>query len=173
MYKLWASAYKEFLLLIRDLGGMAILFVMPLILLITITLIQNNTFKTIKDSKIPILFVDNDKGSVSQQINKGLTSTNAFEVINKVSEQEAKDLVFKGDYQLAIVIPENLSSDLKIKVNENVDGILAKFGVEEELEPNIPKKDKKKEVKDSVFDLLDLIEKRFKSKNYLSSSVPF
>ncbi|RKR14504.1 ABC-2 type transport system permease protein [Maribacter vaceletii] len=147
MYKLWASAYKEFLLLIRDLGGMAILFVMPLILLITITLIQNNTFKTIKDSKIPILFVDNDKGSVSQQINKGLTSTNAFEVINKASEQDAKDLVFKGDYQLAIIIPENLSSDLEIKVNENVDGILAKFGVEEELEPSISKKNKKKEVK--------------------------
>lgn len=147
MYKLWVSTYKEFLLLIRDMGGLAILFVMPLILLITITLIQNNTFKTLTDSKIPILLVDNDKGSVSEQINNGLTSTNAFEVIKKASEQEAKELVFKGDYQLAIVIPENLSLDLELKVAQNVDGILAQFGLEEELEATIPKAIKKKEVK--------------------------
>ncbi|WP_291864483.1 ABC transporter permease [Maribacter sp.] len=147
MYKLWVSTYKEFLLLIRDIGGLAILFIMPLVLLITITLIQNNTFKTLKDSKIPILLVDNDQGSVSEQINNGLTSTNAFEVIKKSSEQEAKELVFKGVYQLAIVIPENLSLDLELKVTENVDGILAKFGLEEELDSNVPKAVKKKEVR--------------------------
>ncbi len=148
MYKLWVSTYKEFLLLIRDIGGLAILFVMPLILLITITLIQNNTFKTIKDSKIPILIVDMDKGSVSKQVNQGLENTKAFEIINKTSEQEAKDLVFKGSYQLAIVIPENLSVDLKKKVNYNVEGILSKFGLEENEEiPNTSKFKKEKEIK--------------------------
>ncbi|WP_298474486.1 ABC transporter permease [uncultured Maribacter sp.] len=149
MYKLLSSTYKEFLLLIRDLGGLAILFVMPLVLLITITLIQNNTFKTLKDSKIPILLVDNDKGSVSEQIKKGLSSTSAFEVIKKASEEEAKELVFKGKYQLAIVIPESLSTDLETKVSENVDGILAKFGLEEEEELNSRNKRviQKKEVK--------------------------
>ncbi|MDX1784374.1 MAG: ABC transporter permease, partial [Aequorivita vladivostokensis] len=49
MHKLWASTYKEMLLLIRDLGGIAILFIMPLLLLIVITLVQDSTFKTISD----------------------------------------------------------------------------------------------------------------------------
>ena len=54
MHKLLASTYKEALLLIRDIGGIAILFVMPLVLLITVTLIQNSSFSNISDSKIPV-----------------------------------------------------------------------------------------------------------------------
>src|SRR5690606_22320708 len=132
MHKLMASARKEFLLLIRDIGGIAILFVMPLILIVTITLIQDSTFKTVTDAKIPILVVNNDHGNVSETIMEGLKESNAFEVILNKSEENSKDLVFKGKYQLAIVIPENLSSGLEQKVAHNVDGIIAKFGLEEE-----------------------------------------
>ena len=132
MHKLWASTYKEFLLLTRDIGGIAILFIMPLVLIVTITLIQDSTFKTVVESKIPILLVDNDKGTISETIFKGLQESNSFEVILKDKEVVAKELVFKGNYQLAIVIPENLSSDLNKKVTQNVDGILAEFGLEDE-----------------------------------------
>lgn len=132
MHKLIASAYKETLLLSRDLGGLAILFVMPLVLVITITLIQDSSFKTINDTKIPVLVVDLDKGSVSQSIFEGLSTSNSLEIITKASEEEAKRAVFNGEYQVAIVIPENLSEVLQKKVNYNVEGILAKFGLEED-----------------------------------------
>ena len=49
MHKLWMSIKKEVLLLKRDFGGLVILFVMPLVLIITITLIQDSTFKTVND----------------------------------------------------------------------------------------------------------------------------
>jgi len=147
MHKLLASAYKEFLLLIRDIGGIAILFVMPLVLIITITLIQDSTFKTVTDAKIPILVVNNDNGNVSETILSGLEESNAFEVNIKETEDLAKDLVFKGKFQLAIIIPENLSSGLEQKVAQNVDGIIAKFGIEEEVD-NLPKETlESKEVK--------------------------
>ena len=133
MYKLWASIYKEFLLLTRDMGGLTILFVMPLILIITITLIQDSSFKSIQDSKIPMLIVDNDKGLISENIFEGLNNQKLFDVIVKEKESEVKDLVFKGTYQLAIVIPENLSRDLETKINQNVEGVLADFGLEEEV----------------------------------------
>jgi ABC-2 type transport system permease protein len=133
MHKLLASAYKEFLLLTRDIGGIAILFIMPLILIVTITLIQDSTFKTVNDSKIPILLVDNDKGAISEKILNDLKDSNSFEVIIKENEKDAKELVFKGTYQLAIVIPEYLSSDLEKKINQNVEGILSKFGIEEDV----------------------------------------
>ena len=132
MYKLWASIYKEFLLLTRDLGGLTILFVMPLVLIVTITLIQDSSFKSLSKSKIPILLVDNDKGLISENIFEGINDQELFDVILKESEEEARDLVFKGTHQLAIIIPENLSKDLEKKINQNVEGVMAEFGLEDE-----------------------------------------
>lgn len=135
MHKLWASTYKEFLLLTRDIGGLAVLFLMPLLLVITITVIQDNTFKSIQAVKIPILLVDKDQGTVSQSINENLEASELFEVVENQNENEVQQLVRKGEYKMAIVIPEHLSRDLNLKIEENVEGILAKFGMEEE---NIP-----------------------------------
>jgi len=132
MFKLWASIYKEFLLLTRDLGGLTILFVMPIVLIVTITLIQDSSFKSISKSKIPVLIVDNDKGFISENIFEGINSQNTFDIVVKESEEEARELVFKGDYQLAIIIPKNLSKDLELKINQNVEGVLSEFGFEEE-----------------------------------------
>lgn len=146
MRKLRASIIKEFLLLTRDIGGIAILFIMPLVLIVTITLIQDNTFKKVTDAKIPVLLVDNDKGKVSKSIVKGLENNNNFLVVQKESETDAKDLVFTGKFQLAIVIPSKLSSDLEQKVNQNVDKIISQFGMEEE-ETVISKEIPSKEVK--------------------------
>jgi ABC-2 type transport system permease protein len=145
MHKLWASTYKEFLLLIRDFGGIAILFIMPLVLIVTITLIQDSTFNTISDIKIPILLVDNDKGNVSEIIKKGLETSNAFETIMKDSEDDAENLVFTGTYQLAIIIPKNLSLDLERKVDYNVQSIISMFTLDDAEETTeditIPKKE--------------------------------
>ena len=132
MYKLVMSVYKEVLLLRRDPGALIILFVMPLVLVIAITLIQDSTFKTATESKIPILLVDNDKGEVSKMVLKNLGESSSFLVITQgkgkpITEQFAKDKVFNGEYQMAIVIPAQLSSGLKAKVNGNVQKIMEGF----------------------------------------------
>ena len=57
MYKFLMSVYKEMLLLKRDFGGLVILFVMPLVLIVTITLIQDSTFKSVTETRIPILLL--------------------------------------------------------------------------------------------------------------------
>ena len=90
MHKLWASTYKELLLLSRDIGGLAILFVMPLVLVVTITLIQDSTFRSINENKIPILWVDHDKGEVSKNIYDGLAESKSFNIIAKESDNEAQ-----------------------------------------------------------------------------------
>lgn len=140
MHKLWASSIKEYKILSRDLGGIAILFLMPLVLLIVITLIQDSSFKAVNSVKIPILLVDNDKGEVSKSITEGLMSSDAFTVIAAENADDAKSKVFNGDYQLAIVIPEALSQSLATKVNANVERMLAAFGLEEDTITNNNKK---------------------------------
>ena len=137
MRKLISSTYKEMLLLSRDLGGLVILFVMPLVLIITITLIQDSSFKTINDAKIPILFVDQDNGAISATILENLNKSDAFEIVtkqaeNNFTEEAAKTAVLKGKYQLAVIIPQHLSADLDKKVNQNVAKILSEFGVDDE-----------------------------------------
>lgn len=131
MHKLIASTYKEFLLLIRDPGGIAILFIMPLVLLVTITLIQDSTFKTVSDTSIPVLVVNKDSGHVSEDILKGLKTSGAFEIVYKHSEETARSLVFSGDYQLAVIIPEQLTPGLEERVSRNVNDIMARMGFAE------------------------------------------
>jgi len=145
MYKLLASTHKELLLLTRDWGGVAILFIMPILLLLVITSIQDGTFKSIGDYKIPVILVDNDKDEVSKTIVEILSETNSFTFIHSDSEEEAMEAVFSGKQQLAIVIPRDLSISLQRKVDQNVAGILTKFGLEEDnlsiTAESIPKKE--------------------------------
>lgn len=149
------SVVKEFLLLKRDLGGLIILFIMPLVLVITVTLIQDSTFKTISDNKIPILLVDNDNGSVSKTVFENLEKSNLFSVVTQINnkpitEEVAKEAVYKGKFQLAIIIPENLSVDLQTKIDQNVENIVSKMGLTETdstAQTEKPKVIKEKEVK--------------------------
>ncbi len=152
IYKLYMSVYKEFLLLKRDLGGVIILFVMPLVLIIAVTLIQDSTFKTVSNAKIPILLVDNDQGKVSGEVFDNLKTSDVFSIITEangrlITEMQAKELVFKGTYQLAIIIPRNLSTDLQSKINQNVEQILGSYGLSDTLQKKNLKIIRQKEVK--------------------------
>lgn len=153
LYKIWMSIVKEFLLLKRDLGGLIILFIMPLVLVITVTLIQDSTFKTVSDSKIPILLVDYDKGSVSKTVFENLEKSNLFSVVTQIdnktiTEDVARENVYKGKFQLAIIIPKNLSSDLQAKVDQNVEKIVSSLGMTDSTSANKPQQIiKEKEVR--------------------------
>ncbi|MDM1533848.1 ABC transporter permease [Myroides marinus] len=123
---------KEFLLLIRDFGGLAILFVMPVFLVITVTLIQNNTYENITNQKMEILLVDLDRGEIANKLVSEVKSSGTFKFINTLdnnplTEQTAKEAVRKGQYQLAIVIPKHLSSSLTERIDGNVNRVLAHF----------------------------------------------
>ncbi|MEG1022676.1 MAG: ABC transporter permease, partial [Myroides sp.] len=133
-FKLWQCIVKEFKLLFRDIGGLITLFIMPIILVVVVTSIQDSTYQSISASKIPILWIDHDQDSISLKVKKELEASQSFSLVTTesneaIAEATAKDLVFKGKYQMAIVIPKNLTSDLNVKVRQNVDGILDEMGM--------------------------------------------
>jgi len=70
--KLSASVKKEALLLVRDRTGLSILFIMPMILILVMTLIQDSAFKTLNEKGIPIVFVNQDNDSLGILIEQGL-----------------------------------------------------------------------------------------------------
>lgn len=130
LYKLWRSFIKEILLLKRDIGGIVIIFVMPLLLIVTITLIQDSTFKNLEGSKIPIIFIDQDQSEVSKNIKTELENSKTFQLLTNFNEKSAQGAVFAGDYQMAIVIPENLTKDLNSNIDSKVQAIVSSFGLE-------------------------------------------
>lgn len=132
LYKLRRALWKEILLLKRDLGGIVIIFFMPLVLIVTITLIQDGTFKNLEGSRIPLILVDHDHSDVSDIIRSGLMHNDTFELITgKFTEETARDAVFGGEYQMAIVIPENLTRNMNLSIDSKVQSIISSMGVGE------------------------------------------
>lgn len=146
LYKLWRSFIKEILLLKRDIGGIVIIFVMPLLLIVTITLIQDSTFKNLEGSKIPIIFIDNDQSEVSKSIKGELENSKTFQLLTNFNEKSAQKAVFSGEYQMAIVIPENLTKDLNANIDSKVQTIVSSFGLETDTAAVKKKDSKTKEI---------------------------
>ena len=132
MSRFLASIRKEILLISRDWGGLLILFIMPLLLVITVTLLQDSTFRNITEQKTAIILVDNDHGTISQHIRKSMEESGFFTIfsddaIRNLDEKKAKKIVREGTFPIAIVLPADLSEDLESEVKQKVDRILSAF----------------------------------------------
>ena len=72
--KFKASTLKETLLLMRDKAGLAMLFIMPMALVLLMTLLQDSTLKMLEEQKTPILVINRDADTFGIHIIKGLES---------------------------------------------------------------------------------------------------
>jgi ABC-2 type transport system permease protein len=120
MKKLLASTYKEALLLIRDIEGIALLNIMPIILVIVITLLQERSFQNILESKIKVVIVDFDNDSLGVAFRKGIKKSNVFETTEIISSdnidlENARYDVALGKYQIGILIPRNTTQKIKTR----------------------------------------------------------
>jgi ABC-2 type transport system permease protein len=136
MYKMLTSAWKEMRLLLRDWGGLGILFFMPAVLIVTITLIQESTFKAVGEATLSIVYVDQDQGEIGQLVRSQMEENPSLSLVTTFKGQTidtvlARQLVSDGTYQIALVLPEELSADMEHKVQQNVEKILAQFSVVE------------------------------------------
>lgn len=65
--KLLATVRKEALLLLRDEKvGLSILFIMPMVLILVMTLIQDAAFRTMNEKGIPVVIVNEDNDSLEE-----------------------------------------------------------------------------------------------------------
>lgn len=130
MRKLFATLQKELIILIRDLPGLSILFIMPVILIIVVSLTQQKAVGEKKESKFTLLYCDNDTSLLSQAIENGLKASRHFVVKNKLNEEyldeeKVKQLVNLGEYQVGVIIPSGTYSKAITASNRTVKNILA------------------------------------------------
>ena len=122
LYKLLATVKKEILLLLRDKVGLSVLFLMPVALILVMTLIQDSAFKSINEKGIPVVFVDNDNDSLSQQIKQGLLSSDLCYVSDSIdgkpaSSESAQKAVSEGKFLIGIVIPKGATASIRKNVS--------------------------------------------------------
>lgn len=121
MYKLGATIFKELLLLGRDRTGLLVLFLMPAVLVMVVSLVQENVLKT----EVRILFVDNDRGAIGKAIEKQLVESSSITVIKEfkgrnIDEKLANESVADGEFQFCVIIPKGASEAVKRKARKQI-----------------------------------------------------
>lgn len=129
--KTLATIYKEFLLLVRDPGGLALIFIMPLALVIVMALVQDAPFRDYQEIKLDVLFVDQDGDSLSAKVKQAFDASPNVNLVVKTDTAEAKQLVRSGAFKAAIVIPAHSSETLRVKTRQLIVEVFSNFGLTE------------------------------------------
>ncbi len=126
--KLLYSIYKEYKVLTRDRSGLAITFIMPTVLILIITLIQDTTFRSVNEASVPLLIVDRDHDSLSNVLEISLIKSKFFVITKKqLSDEETKKEIATGHFFIGIIIPENTSKKLREKSSARISKLLGSF----------------------------------------------
>ena len=126
--KLLYSIYKEYKVLTRDRAGFAITFIMPTILILIITLIQDTTFRSVNEASVPLLIVDRDHDTLSNSLEKSLINSKFFVITKKqLSDEATKKEIAAGKFFIGIIIPKNTSEKLREKSSAKIEKLLGGF----------------------------------------------
>ena len=96
---------------------------MPVILVIVITLVQQNVLSSIGETKTKVLFLDLDRKVVGPKIEETLSKSESLEVVKtlggKAADVEtARKAVAKGEFQFAVIVPEGVTKAFLDKAKE-------------------------------------------------------
>jgi len=131
MFRFFSACRKESLILVRDLAGLIILFIMPMIMVVILALVQEQGWTSItKDPSIPVLLVDEDQDTLGAKIENGLRTSNIFKICKaidgkKLTREIAKEKVGKGEYNIGVIIPKGSTGIIRHKVQVMVTQIVS------------------------------------------------
>jgi ABC-2 type transport system permease protein len=132
MFKLWATIVKDVRVLLRDMVGISLMFVMPIILVVVVTGIQNSTFNLVNKNKLSILICNSDTGQASKQLIKSISKIGMFKVslvpADKGAQQMA-DAMHDNDAMLGVIIPSDFSRKVEAKSKNIAGKALTSFGL--------------------------------------------
>jgi ABC-2 type transport system permease protein len=132
--KILATIIKEWILLKRDIAGLALLLLMPAVLIIVMALVQDAPFRDYQELRFDLLIADNDNGTLAKEITNGLRQSKNFHVVDSIdgqplSDEKLKTLLGKGDYRVGIVIPKGATAEMVNSANLVVNDIASRMGL--------------------------------------------
>ena len=117
MIKILYILKKEFLLIIRDIHAVTVLFIMPAVFIMIMSLAMRDLFELHGAVSIDVLAVNQDAGKKSEAFLKAMDALRTFrfhliekeaaadKVVDKIKEQ-----MLARDYKFALIIKENFSA---------------------------------------------------------------
>lgn len=133
MFKLRATILKDIRVLWRDKPGITLMFIMPIMLVIVLTNIQNSTFQLMSKNKLPILICNKDTGKISSQLIAVIGKIGMFkatQVSGSQNEKQMSDAMHEQDALLGVIIPANFSSKVRAKSKSIAAKALTSFGLQ-------------------------------------------
>lgn len=133
MFKLWATIVKDSRILWRDGVGLALMFVMPIVLVIVITDIQNSTFQLINKNKLPVLICNRDTGTSGKQLVEAINKVGMFSISELPKGQDEKtisDSMKKSDALMSVIIPADFTRKVMAKSKTTAGKALTSFGLQ-------------------------------------------
>lgn len=114
-------AAKELLLLFRDKAGLGVLFLMPVILVVVITLVQQNLMKVTGQNKTTLLVLDLDGDAFGQALQERIGAMNmAITLWNSGAkshtQEELRAAIRAGEYQIGLVIPNGATGQMEREI---------------------------------------------------------
>ena len=82
--------------MIRDRGGLAMLFIMPMALVLIMTSLQDNTFKAINESGIKLILLNNDTDSLGNAIENEIVQSNFFRIYKDIDGKAPSEKASEG-----------------------------------------------------------------------------
>ncbi len=132
MFKLGATILKDLQILTRDKLGLIFMFVMPIVLAVVITAVQNSTFEMLNTNTIPMLLSNRDTGDAGKQLETAITKIGMFDlkqVAPEVSQKEISERMHAKDAVIAIIIPADFTQKIRSKADQTAKKALKSFGM--------------------------------------------
>lgn len=117
-------------MLIRDPGGMALIFIMPLALVIVMALVQDAPFRDYQELKLDVLLVDMDGDSLGNKIRKSFETSGQVNIVEEKDSIAARQKVHNGEYKVAIILEPQVSATLRRKTRQLISQVFANFGMD-------------------------------------------
>lgn len=114
--KLLHTLKKEFLLITRDIHAVTVLFIMPAVFIMIMSLAMRDLFELHTPVHIDVLAVSRDEGRRAAEFVRSLEglSTFKFHLLDRgIGAEKLKERMLAGDYKFALLIGENFSAQVE------------------------------------------------------------
>ncbi|NOZ01933.1 MAG: ABC transporter permease [Deltaproteobacteria bacterium] len=125
-----AIMLKELKLLFRDPGGLFLLFVLPAIFILVLSVALQGAFSSFdyKD-RMDILVVNRDEGDVGKGLMEALEKSGYFRPLTKIDSKpldraKAMNLLARGDFQIALVLPRATSRAIRYEEDATIEVLI-------------------------------------------------
>ena len=114
MKKFVTLIYKDYLLLMRDVSGLCLMFVMPVALVLLMTFLQNDMIGKINETEISVIMLNQDNDVLGNSIEEQIAASENFSLTKtEDGEHELRLAVARGDYMVGIVVPQDISDAIR------------------------------------------------------------